>query len=168
MATSSDDKGIVLSDEPRTSLDAEGCVLVPPLDATSKAYRSTTWQELEKEMFVATCVGYATQKEEEDLHTPGAKDDEGKLPLSIVPGEAIEAIARVLQFGKGKYTESGWKEVPNAEKRYLDACLRHLIAVLKGEAFDPETGFHHLDHALTNLAFLAYFRDRGGVCSGSG
>lgn len=44
----------------------------------------------------------------------------------------------------------------NGEQRYLDALYRHLQAYRSGESHDPESGLHHLSHALTNIAFLHY------------
>ena len=35
----------------------------------------------------------------------GTKDDNGKLKLSSVPPELIEAVARVRDFGDRKYTD---------------------------------------------------------------
>lgn len=87
----------------------------------------------------------------------GTKFDADKLPVDLVPGEAIEAIAQVLDFGRKKYTENGWQSVPDAQRRYFAAALRHMIAFQKGEHFDPDSGLPHLDHALCNLAFLAFF-----------
>ena len=46
--------------------------------------------------------------------------------------------------------------VKNGKQRYLDALYRHLQAYRFGETVDPESGLHHLTHALTNVAFLHY------------
>ncbi len=95
-----------------------------------------------------------------DAHQPGAKLDSGKVDLTLVPGAAVRAIARIMMYGAQKYTRDGWKQVPEAERRYLAACLRHIFAFLDGEEADPESGHHHLHHALCNLAFLAYFLEK--------
>jgi hypothetical protein len=31
-----------------------------------------------------------------------------------------------------------------------------MTAFMNGEDFDEESGFHHIDHALTNLMFIKY------------
>jgi len=94
-------------------------------------------------------------------HEPGAKADGGKLDLTLVPPEVVEAMARVQEYGARKYTRDGWRSVPEAARRYYAALKRHLAAFEKGEDLDPDTGLHHLDHALCNLGFLAWFRANG-------
>lgn len=91
-------------------------------------------------------------------HAPGSKLDAGKVDPTLVPWEAVEAIAVVMGYGAAKYTRDGWREVPDGQRRYLAAALRHIGAYLRGESFDPETRLHHLDHALCNLAFHAALR----------
>jgi hypothetical protein len=88
----------------------------------------------------------------------GDKYDEGKLRYSLVPPEATRALAEVLTFGAGKYEPNGWKHVPNAEERYMDALLRHIEAYRSGEVTDEESDLPHLWHAITNLAFLIWFQ----------
>ena len=83
-----------------------------------------------------------------------AKKDAGKLRISLVPPEAIRAIARVRMYGVTKYTDpDNWKKVE--PYRYLDATFRHLLdAVDDLHSKDNESGLPHIEHALTNLAFL--------------
>jgi hypothetical protein len=99
-----------------------------------------------------------------DLHVAGAKDDSAKPPVELVPAEAIEAIARVMDFGRNKYVENGWKAVPQGFRRYLAALLRHAYALQKGEVLDPDSGLPHVYHIACNGAFLAYFHARGIAC----
>jgi hypothetical protein len=99
-----------------------------------------------------------------DLHVAGAKDDAAKLPVELVPPEAIEAIAEILDFGRQKYTEDGWKEVPNAYRRYTAAALRHIYAILRGELIDEDSGKPHVYHLACNAAFLCYLHKRGIAC----
>ena len=82
------------------------------------------------------------------------KHDEGKLRLTLVPPEAIEAIARAREYGVNKYGDTAsWREV--ATERYRDALFRHLLAYLKNPSgLDDESGLKHLDHLICNAAFL--------------
>ena len=64
-----------------------------------------------------------------------------------------DALARVLTFGARKYKPNNWKKCEDTG-RYLAAAHRHLIALISGEQEDPETGFSHMDHVITNLMFL--------------
>lgn len=86
----------------------------------------------------------------------GLKYDTGKLQYSLIPPETLRALAEVLTFGAEKYAPNSWQRLENGEKRYLDALFRHLEAYRSGELIDPESGFPHLSHVLTNAAFLHY------------
>jgi hypothetical protein len=103
---------------------------------------------------------------EERAGVPGTKFDTGKLPVELVPVEAVEAVARVMDFGRKKYTENGWQSVPNGERRYFAAAYRHILAVQKTmpdldvALADPDSGLPHLEHCLCNLAFLMYLMAR--------
>lgn len=90
-----------------------------------------------------------------DAHEPGAKLDGGKVLPSLTLGgfpEALGIFADIATYGATKYTRNGWQSVPDAERRYLDAMLRHLMAYLGGEMTDPESGKPHLGHVLWNVA----------------
>ena len=96
-----------------------------------------------------------------DPHQAGAKVDGGKLDLTLVPAELEEAVCRVLEFGARKYTRDGWRQVPDAPRRYFAAMERHIKAFKRGEDFDPDSGLHHLEHAACNVAFLLWFLHGG-------
>ena len=90
----------------------------------------------------------------EDAPTPGSKHDSGKPLMGAIPPNALSAVAKVLTFGAEKYGRDNWRQVENAETRYLDAALRHLNAYQRGEAVDPESGESHLAHAVCSLMFM--------------
>lgn len=83
------------------------------------------------------------------------KDTEGKLLMSLVPQEVIDALAATLTYGAAKYGKNNWKTC-NDLSLYEDALLRHIGAWRRGEHTDKESGLPHLHHALANLAFLIY------------
>jgi hypothetical protein len=89
----------------------------------------------------------------------GVKLDNGKLRWDLLPLDLVEGIVKVLTFGANKYTDNGWRCVPNAKERYRAALLRHLVAYSKGEKIDTESGLPHIDHLQTNAMFLKYFED---------
>lgn len=74
---------------------------------------------------------------------------------------ALEAVATVTTFGAQKYSPSGWLAVPEAERRYTDAFCRHLLAGLRGEATDSESGLPHLAHAAWNVLAVLELQMRG-------
>lgn len=82
------------------------------------------------------------------------KDYAGKLRPTLVPTEAIRAIANVREYGATKYaSDENWKVVP--VEYYRDALYRHLLAYLDDpQAKDKESGLPHMWHLLTNAAFL--------------
>ena len=84
----------------------------------------------------------------------GAKLDAGK-PIA---GELILAFPRALAdvidvstAGARKYSRQGFLSVPNAQVRYLDAAMRHLLAYGMGQERDADTGCKHLAQACWNL-----------------
>ena len=89
----------------------------------------------------------------------GKKFDQNKPRMSLLPKGALNAVIRVLEFGATKYQVDGWKHVPDAKTRYYDAMQRHIDAWWQGEQKDPETGEHHLAHAICCGMFLMWFDD---------
>ncbi|MES9318070.1 dATP/dGTP diphosphohydrolase domain-containing protein, partial [Cutibacterium acnes] len=87
----------------------------------------------------------------------GMKYDGGKARMALLFDgcpNALEAVGQVLTFGAQKYAAHSWQTVPEGEERYKSALLRHLLAVGKGEAIDPESNLHHLAHAACNALFI--------------
>lgn len=86
----------------------------------------------------------------------GRKFDEGKLRVDLIPVSAIRAIARGLTFGARKYGDRNWENGLEWSRVY-GAAVRHLLAFWDREDIDPESGYLHIDHAITNLAFLVEY-----------
>lgn len=83
------------------------------------------------------------------------KADRGKPRPSLVPTEAILAIAEVREYGTLKYgSPENWRFVE--PERYLDALYRHLLAVVDEglDSTDKESHLPHIWHIATNAAFL--------------
>ena len=93
-------------------------------------------------------------KEFEDTETDGRKFDGGKPQYGLLPPMALKATVDVLTFGAEKYDPDNWQVVPEAKRRYFDALQRHVWAWKEGESFDPESGLHHLAHAMCCMMFL--------------
>lgn len=92
------------------------------------------------------------------LDSPEAlKYDDNKLPLDLLPPEALEEIARVLQHGAKKYDAHNWRKGMKWSRLYA-AHLRHLFAWAVGENIDPESGLRHLAHAGCCLLFLLTYQ----------
>ena len=84
---------------------------------------------------------------------PGAKLDAGKVRMGLVFNgfaAALCEVAKVGTYGANKYTDNGWREVPNGIERYTDALHRHLNAEAQGEGCDCDTGLLHAAHTAWN------------------
>ena len=93
-------------------------------------------------------------KASQNATTGGRKFDGGKLQYGLLPPLALKSVVDVLTFGAEKYEPDNWKHVPDSKRRYFDALQRHVWAWKEGEQLDPESGRHHLAHALCCLMFL--------------
>ncbi len=104
----------------------------------------------------------------------GEKFDTGKVRMSLLTNQfrnGLKCVARVLTFGANKYPhpesgDRGWRRVPNALERYVDAFDRHMDYV-RGNVedrqykrrglvneYDDESGLLHIDHAICDLLFI--------------
>lgn len=99
-------------------------------------------------------AGYDFLQCEPTPETVGRKFDGGKLEYGLLPPFALKEVVKVLTFGAQKYERDNWQKVPDSKRRYFDALQRHVWAWKEGEKFDPESGIHHLAHAMCCLMFL--------------
>ncbi len=98
----------------------------------------------------------------------GAKLDQGKSRIDLIPPEFILALGDVLGDACSpgpdgtppKYDERNWELGFDWGRAYA-AAQRHLLAWAMGEDTNPDTGLSHLAHAATNMAFLIAFARRG-------
>src|SRR6476619_7408161 len=86
----------------------------------------------------------------------GTKYDDGKVPHDLWSPDALDETARVLAFGAAKYDAYNWEKGINYS-RVFAALLRHLWAFWRRERSDPETGLHHLGHAMCCCMFLLHY-----------
>lgn len=90
------------------------------------------------------------------LDTGAKKNDQGKLPIDLIPVRPLLELAAVLEHGKIKYDANNWRSGFLFSRTYA-AAQRHLLAWHAGENNDPDSGASHLMHAACNLFFLAEF-----------
>lgn len=88
----------------------------------------------------------------------GARFNQGKADLSLIPLASLYGEARVWTYGAQKYSRHNWQR-GMAWSIPLACALRHLAAWQGGEDNDPETGESHLDHAMCNLRMLRVYAD---------
>lgn len=82
---------------------------------------------------------------------------DGKLRWDLLPLAEIEDIVRVYTVGAEKYKADSWKNIPEGFERYRAALLRHMVAYMKGDRFDKDTGAMHLAQVCWNAIALLYY-----------
>lgn len=105
------------------------------------------------------CPPDVAKKMEENVDAAlrGVKYDGGKPPWHLLAWDAIRLVVLVLAFGAKKYADRNW-ERGIAHSRTFAAAQRHLFAWYQDrEDNDPETGLHHLAHAICELMFALAF-----------
>lgn len=80
--------------------------------------------------------------------------NEGKIDYTLLPLDALREEALVWTAGMEKYGRRNWEKLWGDDTRQVvgASALRHLLAYLGGEEYDPETGLHHLAHLRCNCA----------------
>lgn len=118
------------SPPPRTPLDN---MVIPPLDTVSPKGRFP-WSDR---------VGVAKSTEVRTKSVTGGEKGVKPQRYSLLPVEALAAIAEHYGKGAAKYSDHNWRRGYEWSKSY-DALQRHLNAFWSGEDIDAETGSHHL------------------------
>jgi len=89
--------------------------------------------------------------------------NKGKIMYQLVPWEWLEVLAKIFTMGAMKYAPNNWKlslntnDHDDAVEERLGSAWRHLIARLKGEVLDPESGEPHLGHTAWNILFVMWY-----------
>lgn len=78
-----------------------------------------------------------------------------KLPLELVPPAANAFLAAAFANGAAKYGPYNWREAQISSSVYIGAVKRHIDAWWDGEDLAPDSGVHHLAHAMACLAMIA-------------
>jgi hypothetical protein len=82
------------------------------------------------------------------------KFDEDKIPLDLIPPNAILEVAKGFQHGAKKYGKFNYLKSGFSHHRLCAAALRHINAHLRGEDIDSDSGNAHLAHACCALLML--------------
>jgi hypothetical protein len=88
-----------------------------------------------------------------DSFVGGTKHDDNKIPLELLSPIALDMIGEVLKFGATKYDSHNWRK-GFGWSRLIGAALRHILAFMRGQDNDPETGLSHIAHAGCCIMFL--------------
>lgn len=74
--------------------------------------------------------------------------------LSLVPPEGIRQIAKAMKNGADKYGAYNWRDKKVQYVIYLDAILRHTLALIDREDIAEDSQVHHLAHVGANVCIL--------------
>lgn len=90
-----------------------------------------------------------------------AKEKAAKPRPDLVPASALLAMGRVLQANMDKHGDPrkalGNPDHPNGAREANEASImRHVLAWMEGESHDPDTGEHHLAHAMVRMAYMVH------------
>lgn len=86
----------------------------------------------------------------------GIKYDQEKPDMALLSTIALVEMAKVMTFGKQKYSAHNWRG-GFKWSRVLSAAMRHLTSYIGGEDKDTETGISHLAHCACCIMFLLEF-----------
>lgn len=78
--------------------------------------------------------------------------------LSVLGMDGWEECALVFEYGKRKYAAWNWSK-GMAWSVPLACAARHLLAIMRGESIDPESGLPHRGHVFCNLVMLITFAE---------
>lgn len=77
-----------------------------------------------------------------------------KVPLHLVPPSAKHYLALALADGARKYGPYNWRDHAISISVYKAAMERHLDAFWDGEDLAPDSGIHHIAHAMACCALI--------------
>lgn len=83
----------------------------------------------------------------------GAKFDDGKPRMDLLPSDPLKEVAKVLTFGAKKYAAHNWRKGINYSRVYA-GIQRHLSSWNDNVTFDEDTKLNHLAHAACGIMFL--------------
>jgi hypothetical protein len=92
---------------------------------------------------------------EKMMLTEAIKKDQEKPRFDLLDPEFLEGVADVLAFGAEKYSDHNWK-LGFKWSRLIAATGRHLLAIMRREDIDPESGKPHVYHLGCSVMFLAW------------
>ena len=92
-----------------------------------------------------------------DVKGSGARANQGKISLSLIPFHLLGGLSRVFMGGRLKYAEYNWAKGMRFSV-CMDCTLRHLFKWwFLGEECDKESGETHLSHVLANILMLIHY-----------
>ena len=89
----------------------------------------------------------------------GPKEKEGKTHWKYFPFEECEEVVKTFEYGVKKYGEPFTYRKGIDPLDLMEAAMRHLIEIQKGNILDSESGLNHFAHvAATALMALSQYK----------
>lgn len=110
------------------------------------------------------------KKSKKDSTNPKDAVGRKKDLISLVPAEGIRGISRAMRYGayeakrtdgKSGYGPFNWRTTPVRLSVYVDALLRHSLALADGQDLDPDSNLPHEDHIGANVCIIKDARKHG-------
>lgn len=77
-----------------------------------------------------------------------------KVPLSTLPFRVLWRVGLAMLEGMCKYGRHNYRIAGVRASVYFDGLMRHIGAWWEGEDIDPDSGFNHIDKAISDLMVL--------------
>lgn len=84
-----------------------------------------------------------------------------KLSLTKFPAVALLHANHAMSDGAKKYGPYNWRDKAVIASIYIDALKRHVESWFDGEETAPDSGVHHLGHAICCLGILLDAQEAG-------
>jgi hypothetical protein len=84
-----------------------------------------------------------------------------KVPLCLVPFVALIQMAMAFAEGARKYGAFNWRRKKVRRSVYIEAILRHAIALNAGEDIDPDSGLPHEAKLMACAAIMLDAKEAG-------
>ena len=79
----------------------------------------------------------------------------GKVRMSFLSMKGLLPMVYTLMFGAIKYAKNNWKKDMDLFD-ILESLYRHVDKLRDGEAYDEDTGIHHIGAIMCNGMFFSY------------
>lgn len=74
--------------------------------------------------------------------------------MSPVPSTSLAWLAGAHLDGARKYGPLNWRETPISQTIYIDAMIRHQLALREGQDCAPDSGLPHLAHVMAGASIV--------------
>jgi hypothetical protein len=100
-----------------------------------------------EQILLDSWIGDPADYEVRVTSSTGGQKGQKLAQYGLIPAGPLRQVAEVYGFGAQKYDAHNWRKGYDWRLSF-DAMMRHAWAFWGGETYDPESGLHHLAHAV--------------------